>query len=312
MSIFQSTLNQMTLLFLLLLVGFIVGKSHAVPQNAATVLARLETTVFVPALVMGTFIRNFTVQNLGSAGKYFLFSSALLATTIALSFLLARLTSRDAFIRKISIYGYAFANFGFVGNFIVQAIFPAYFFYYVIFCLPLWIMIFIWAVPSLLMPSEEKATLRSRLKNLCNPMLICMLLGMLIGLCGIPLPQSVLSAVTVLGDCMSPVAMLLTGLVLANVPLRAALMRPCVYIATVLRLLVLPLAFMGLFYLFDVPDGIFICAICTLAMPLGLNTVVIPSAYGRDTTVAAGMALVSHLCACGTIPLVFLLLSKIL
>ena len=54
-------------------------------------------------------------------------------------------------------------------------------------------------------------------------------------------------------------------------------------------------------------DTFYICALCSLAMPLGLNTIVIPSAYGKDTTVASGMALVSHLLGCITIPVIFAL-----
>ena len=40
-------------------------------------------------------------------------------------------------------------------------------------------------------------------------------------------------------------------------------------------------------------------------MPLGLNTVVFPAAYGGDTTPGAGMALVSHLILVITIPVMF-------
>jgi predicted permease len=43
-------------------------------------------------------------------------------------------------------------------------------------------------------------------------------------------------------------------------------------------------------------------------MPLGLNTVVIPSAYDKDTSDAAGLALVSHILACITIPVIFSLI----
>ena len=50
----------------------------------------------------------------------------------------------------------------------------------------------------------------------------------------------------------------------------------------------------------------YVCAVCAIAMPLGLNTIVIPSAYGKDSTVAAGMAIISHLLSCITIPLVFM------
>jgi len=56
-----------------------------------------------------------------------------------------------------------------------------------------------------------------------------------------------------------------------------------------------------------VPRETAICAVCALAMPLGLSTVVVPSGYGLDTRVAAGMALISHLLSCATIPVIFML-----
>ena len=79
------------------------------------------------------------------------------------------------------------------------------------------------------------------------------------------------------------------------------------YIISAVRLLAIPLAFIGASMIFPVFEDktLLTCALCSLAMPLGLNTIVIPSAYGKDTTVAANMAVISHLMALATIPLVF-------
>jgi hypothetical protein len=47
-------------------------------------------------------------------------------------------------------------------------------------------------------------------------------------------------------------------------------------------------------------------------MPLGLSPVFIPAGYGKDTSKAAAMTLVSHLASMITIPLLFVLLQKII
>lgn len=73
MSIFSTTLNQMSFLFLLILLGFLLTKKGFLPQAAAGILSKLENYIFVPALVLKTFIENFTVKKLGSAGSMFLF-----------------------------------------------------------------------------------------------------------------------------------------------------------------------------------------------------------------------------------------------
>jgi len=69
----------------------------------------------------------------------------------------------------------------------------------------------------------------------------------------------------------------------------------------------IPALFVSVASFFKIPEKTYICALCSLAMPLGLNTIVIPSAFGKDTTVAAGMAVISHLLSCITITLIFCL-----
>jgi len=106
------------------------------------------------------------------------------------------------------------------------------------------------------------------------------------------------------------VAMLLTGFTIATIDLRKTLSKISVYFVSVLRLLVYPLIGLAIFAIIpaDIPDSYVVCAICSLAMPLGLNTIVIPAAYGRDTSVASGMTLISHLLSVVTVPLILILL----
>ena len=60
-------------------------------------------------------------------------------------------------------------------------------------------------------------------------------------------------------------------------------------------------------YWVPLPSVFATCALCSLAMPLGLNTIIVSSALGKDTRIPASMALVSHVLACVTIPVIFLL-----
>jgi len=158
--------------------------------------------------------------------------------------------------------------------------------------------------------------LKSTLKRFVNPMFICMVIGMIIGISGLgdDLPSFVTSVIDTAGSCMSPVAMLLTGMTLAKIKISDVLKIKSIYAVTALRLLVFPLVFIAFVVLvpFELSETFIICGLCSLAMPLGLNTIVIPSAYGKDTTVALGMALISHTLSCITIPIIFMILTKIL
>lgn len=306
MSLFLSTLNQTTFLFSFIAIGYFLSKFRQVPENSATVLSKLENMIFIPALVLGTFMKNFTPERICSMWKLLLTSCCVLIIVVPIVVFVSKLLSKDKYIQNIYTYGLAFSNFGFMGNAVVSALFPDIFFEYLIFTLPLWTLIYLWGVPSLLISdSSEKQSLSQKLKNFVNPMFVCMLIGMLIGLTRLPLPQWLSSVVEISGNCMSPVAMLLTGVTVSQISLRKTFTNFGIYAVTFIRLILLPLAFVAVANFIPVDRTIYICALCSLAMPLGLNTIVIPSAYGKDTSIAAGMAVVSHLLSCITIPLIF-------
>ncbi len=63
MKIFNLTFEQMLMMFTLILVGFIVRKKSNLPQNTGSVMAKLETFVFVPALSLFTQMTKCTVEN---------------------------------------------------------------------------------------------------------------------------------------------------------------------------------------------------------------------------------------------------------
>jgi len=313
MTVFTSTLNQTAFLFLFIVLGYILSRWKFVPDNAQAVLSKLENCIFIPALVLGTFISNFTTQKISAAWSLLSGSFVLAIIAIILSLLCVRFCSRDKYERSIYTYGLCFSNFGFMGNAVVSALFPDIFLEYLIFTLPLWSLIYLWGVPVLLLgDSSGKPNLAQRLKNFVNPMFVCTLLGMLIGLLSIPIPQFISSAVSAASNCMSPVAMLLTGMTIARFNLWEVLKIKSVYLVTALRLLVFPLLFLGVLVLIPMPEVFATCAVCSLAMPLGLNTIIIPSALGKDTKVASGMALVSHIFSCLTIPVVFMLFQSML
>ena len=312
MTVFLSTLNQMAFLLLLIAIGYLLSRLKAVPENASASLSKMENNVFIPALVLGTFIDNFTPEKLSTAWQYLLGGFVVVGISIVIAIVASRLVTKDDYIRKIYTYGLSFSNFGFMGNAVVKALFPEIFMEYLIFTLPFWMLIYVWGVPALLIPSGNgKKSLKDRLKPFLNPMFIAMLVGMVIGLLSPKLPDFFSTAVSSLGNCMSPVAMLLTGMTIAKIDLKATFRNGSLYLVSFLRLAVIPLLFILALMFLKLPYALAACIVCCQAMPLGLNTIVIPAGYGQDTSVASGMALISHLLSCISIPLIFMLFEMV-
>lgn len=305
MTVFSSTLNQTAFLFCFILFGYFLAKINVLQPNSVKVLSKLENNLFIPALVMGTFIENFTVARLGEMWRLMAVSLAIEFAVIPLAILLPKLLSKDVSLQKMSTYGLAISNWGFMGNAVMLGLFPEIFFEYIIFTLPLWIVNFLWAIPSLLMPLSAKPTLKDKLKNLFNPMFAGMLLGMAIGLLQIPVPAFLANAVTAAGNCMSPMAMLLTGIAVSAINLKETFKTKYIYILSFIRLVAIPATFSAVLSFIPMSQIAYICAVVSISMPLGMNIVVIPSAYGQAKPIASGLVIISHILSCITLPVLF-------
>ncbi len=319
METFAPIFSQMIFLFAFIIIGFILVKWKFIPENSSQVLSRLETLLFIPALMMGVFLQNCTVERIETMWKLLLSGFIVVAILIPLSFFVAKLCFKEAYLQKITTYGLAFSNFAYMGNAIVAAVFPAMYADYLVFCLPLWLLINAWGVPVLLISnaSGKRTTVKDSLKNLVNPMLIASVIGIVLGLTGWGkvLPAPITNVITVSGNCMSPIAMLFTGAMLGKLDILALLKKWRIYVVSAIKLLAYPLLFIGVFML--LPMGEFVtetflkCALCVAAMPVGLNAIVVPAGYGKDASDAAAMALVSHILSIATIPLMFMLLQNL-
>ncbi|MBR3908406.1 MAG: AEC family transporter, partial [Clostridia bacterium] len=224
--------------------------------------------------------------------------------SIILAIFLSKVFAKGDYLRKIYTYSFAVANFSFMGNAVVLGIFgEEVLFDYMIFTLPLCLYVYSFGTASLIPDNNNKFSFKAFL----NPICISMLLGTLAGLTSLPLPKFLITAVSSAGACMSPLAMILTGFVVANFSIKTLAKVKRIYLASILRLIILPLIFVFILKLMDTNDSIVMLTLCATAMPLGLNTVVFPAAYGGDTTPGASMALISHLMSIITIPVMFTL-----
>lgn len=303
MQVFTATLNQMLVLFIFMALGFFLNKKRLLPLDDSVVLSKLETYAFVPCLVFSVFYKYCTVENFKQKWTYMLYGAAVMAVSLPIGIVLAKFFAKDGYLKKIYTYSFAVANFSFMGNAVVLGVFgERVLFDYMIFTLPLNLYVYSIGTASLI-PTEKGGKIS--VKTFVNPIFIALILGTVCGLLSVPLPKFITTAISSAGACMSPLAMLLTGFVIGEYSLKTLASGKKVYLASVIRLIILPSAFMAVLLLLKTDKDIIRVALCATAMPLGLNTVVFPAAYGGDTTPGAGMALVSHLISVITIPVMF-------
>lgn len=315
---FLATLNPILTLFICMAVGFVARKTNILPENAGKVMAKLETWIFCPALSFSTMAHNCTVDTIGKHAINILFGAVCAGLGIGIAILLGRVLVRKKCAEQgVYMYALAFANGGYFGDPLVLALFGSETLsYYKLFYLPISVMIYTWGI-SKLVPKDKMSG--GLLGMLLNPPTLAMFLGIAAGLTGLGayLPSPIASSLDSLKGCMGPTAMLLAGFTVASYDMKRMLINKKVYIATALRLVILPAAQLTLLFGFrELLNAVFglqignvplFLAFFSAASPLGLNTVVFPEAYGGNPETGASMALVSHTLCVITIPIMYAL-----
>ncbi len=316
MTVFLSTLSPMATLFFCIAIGFLLTKTKIFPDRAGEVMAKMETWIFCPALSFMTMVRFCTIDSIATHATNMFMAAVGVLISMSLAVILARFFVKEKCPeRGVYNYALAFANSGYAGDPIVLALFgESALAYYKFFCLPLNIVIYTWGI-SVLTPSD--ANKGSVFKRILNPPTIALLAGIVMGLLGVGdyLPSFLVSSLDSLKSCMGPVAMLLAGVTIARYDFLGMLKNKKVYIATFLRLIILPTVLIAATFgiktligsVLNVSIGndvLFLCFFAT-ATPLGLNTVVFPEAYGGNPKTGASMTMISHTLCIITIPLMY-------
>ena len=295
----------MLFMFLFMLLGYTLRKRRLIPENSSSVLSKLENLVFMPCLVLNTFMTRCTIDNLTSKITFLLYSLFSLGIALGLALILTPFFAQKKEERGIYRYSFMVANIAFMGNAVVEGIFgEEILFDYLMFTLP--INLFLNSIGiSWLMPGDGQMSWR---RKWLGPINLASIAGVILGLTALPLPRPLPAVIASGSACMAPVAMILTGFIIGGYPLRQLVSAGRIYLVAAYRLLFMPFLFAVLASLVRLPDDIRHVLICAYSMPLGLNTIVIPAAYDSDTSIGASMAFISNLMALVTIPLVFYLL----
>lgn len=319
---FLATLTPMLTMFVCIAVGFTIRKTNIVGKDAGKTLSKLVTWVFCPALNFATMSRNFTVETLGTHAINITLSACGVAIALLIAIPLARVFVRENCPeRGIYAYALAFANSGYMGDPVIQMLLgDQAFAYYKLFCIPVSIGIYTWGMTQLVPKGAQK---KSFIKSFFNAPMTATLIGMVFGITGLGanLPEFIGKSLDTLRVCMGPSAMLVAGFTIANYSIIGMLKKPKVYVASLLRLTLIPTviiaavygikSLMNIVFSLDIDNNVLYLLFFATATPLGLNTVVFPEAYGGNPETGASMTMISHTLCVLSIPLMYSLMTII-
>ncbi|MBN0974303.1 MULTISPECIES: AEC family transporter [Gordonia] len=310
----SGVISGFTVIFIVVGVGYLLGRTRVIGDHAHEVLSRLVFFVFTPALLFHSMVTSdlsvvFSSTLVIAGGSAFLIG--------ALYVVVAKLWFRRA-VPELVIGGLSSSYVNSVNLGLPIAIFvlddasfiaPLLLFQILIYS-PI-------ALLALDLTALDRDSGRSLLRDslvapITNPIVVGGLAGLSVSLIGWSPPAAVMSPVKMLGDASVPAALLAFGLSLTGVAVfkKGASPRRDIALASVLKMIVMPLAVYAIArWGFGQTGEALFAQVIIAALPTAQNVLVYATRYRRGQILARDTALITTLTSIPTIMIIALLLA---
>ncbi len=239
---FSSLISTCASLLLLILLGFILRKTGIVDEDFSKKLSTLVAKAGMPFLMIYSITNlEFSSEKL-RGGIFILIFGSLAHFLMAVFAKLIFFRAKDIDEKKIYEFGCIFSNCAFIGYPILSALFGEIGLFYGAFYVVTY-NLGCWSYGVLLM-AKGKAGYRITLKNMfLNVGMISCILGFLLYALQIPIPSFMRTTAMYVGNLCTPLSLIVTGSLLATIPLIKMFSNLKLYLFCAVKLVALPLLF---------------------------------------------------------------------
>ena len=291
-------LEKMLIFLVLMVIGYALAKKGMLDKNSTRAISSLTINVFMCATIIGSGLGMDRSLSLAELGKLML---AVCATVV-------RVTPGDRERAPVFELLMSMGNSMFVALPIVQTLYGATASFYVaLSCLPFNVLLYTYGVYRL---KSGHGGGGLRVKDMLSTPLCATLLSLLILLLHIPVPGAVRSLISAMAGATMPLSMLVIGASLGSVSLLDAFKNGRLYLASAVRLLLIPLVTWALLRLFVSDPELLMTMVIVAACPSAVLVTVLSVQYGRDAVFSAEGTLQNTALSLVTIPLLVWLLGS--
>ena len=279
-------------LYIIVAVGYLCDKIGVYTEETARKTVNFLLYFVATCTLINSFIKIEATPD--TVGKFFTAFGLSVATHV-IAILINMLTFRNKSDERSAVYKFAsiYGNVAFMALPLAQAVLGDE---GVLYCAGGAVVFNLFTFTHGVKLMSKEGTKLSVKKILINPGVIATVIGLPIFLIGLDVPYIIARPVEMLADLNTPVAMLVFGTYLSRTDLKTMFLDKKIYAVAAMKLVVLPLICMGVYYLFGLRGTLLTAVIITASVPSANNTFMFSSLYGRDAATASKtVALVSFM-----------------
>lgn len=315
---FLAVAEKVGLLFIIIALGFLCQRIKLLTEEANKCMADIVMYFVTPCVIINAFSATLYPKEellgiLKNIGAVALIAVAVHTVMILLVTVIFRFRNEDK--KRLMRFAAVFSNAGFIALPLAQALidtpeshegalYAAV--YLAVFNIALWT----WGYADM---SGESSGMSIR-KILLNPGIIGVAVGLVFftsplyvtlnGEAGLRLPSIIAGAISALSALNLPLPMLMVGFYLGKADLIAAFKDGWSYLCIALRLLVFPLATLGMLYLCGVRGNVLLVSVIGACAPVGATATIFAAKFGRDTELSVRLVSLSTVLSMVTMPLI--------
>lgn len=288
--------KQNIIMFIYLIIGYLLYKKGLLTAKGSGELGKLLLYVIMPVAIIKSYMKEFSQEMLTGLVISFLAALGALLLAILVSWLVFRKRS------AIRQFGAAFSNAGFIGIPLVQMTLGETEVFYVASFVAI-LNILQWTYGVYIM-TKDRSCIRAE-KIAANPIVISFVIGLLLFFLPLQVPDLPNSVIGTLAAMNGPLAMIVLGAYLAQVPLKELLTDRLTYQCAAVRLVFIPvLTSIGLSLVPGAYENIRLAVLLAAAAPVGSNVAIFAQLYGKKYTDAVKDVCLSTVFSIATMPVI--------
>lgn len=298
--------NQMLVLFIVMIIGYITNKKNILDVNVNKKISSLLLNITAPALILSSVVNRDKAGDPKLVLDIAVLAIILYAILPFLGIVLAKILKVPKEDENLYQFMTIFSNVGFVGFPVIESIFgsEAVFFAAII---NLVFNVFCYSYGIYLISESNK--LSFDIKTLINPGIIVSIIAIIIYITNIEVPLVIKETTSMIGGITTPLAMMLIGSSLGEVPIKEVFLEKRLYPYTFIKQIIMPIIFFLILKPFVTNELILGIIIIVSAMPVATITIMFCNEYEGNISLASKTIFITTLCSIVTIPaLVYILL----
>ena len=295
---FLTVAAQVLSLFIMITVGFILGKTKLLREEATPSISNLILYVATPAAILQAFLNEErTIDKTVNLALVAVFAVVTHLIGILIASLLIKTKNADT--TKVLRFGVVFSNCGYMSFPLQKALLGDIGVFYGAMYVAVFNLV-MWSYGIALMGRDKKLSLK---KVIFNPAVIAVIISVVLYLLQLKLPSVLSGAVSALSTLNTPLPMIIIGYYLSTSNLLGAVTDKRVYLTAALRLIGIPAIMLALLLLLGVHGAPLIACTVAASAPIAAAGTMFSIKFGRDTMCSVNCVTLTTLLSIVTMPL---------